>query len=438
MYNVFFLTLGCSKNEVDTSLMQNVLDSKKFLVSKNINDSEVIVINTCAFIDSAKEESIDTILEAATYKKTAKCKKIILAGCLAQRYPEDLLNEIPEIDGILGTGNLLELNDVINSALIGEKAISIDNINSEFLEGYKKKDVNTTEYIKISEGCNNNCSYCIIPKLRGRNRSRKIEDIYDEVNYLVKNGTREIILIAQNTTDYGIDNYGDYKLHSLISKLSEIEKLKWIRVMYLYPDNFTDELIEEFKTNEKLLKYVDIPLQHVSDHILKEMNRKTNKFEIESLLTKLRLKVPNIVIRTTLIIGFPGETESDFNELLDFIENFKFDKLGAFTYSREEGTSAYNMTSQIDEDIKLSRRDKLLDSQQYISSSLLMKNVNKTFEVLVEERESDNIYTGRTYMDSPEIDGVVYIETSENLNIGDFVKVKVKESLEYDLIGELL
>ncbi|RVU54166.1 30S ribosomal protein S12 methylthiotransferase RimO [Anaerosphaera multitolerans] len=438
MNSVFFITLGCSKNDVDTSLMGSVLDNKKYYVADNVLEANIIIINTCGFIDAAKEESIDTIFNTLKYKEHGNCKKIILAGCLAQRYSNELLEEIPEVDGIIGTGNISDLNEIIDSTLLDKKPIKIKNLNSDYLEGYRKKNILRTEYVKISEGCNNNCSYCIIPKLRGKNRSRKIEDIYNEVQYLVDNGTREVILIAQNTTDYGIDNYGEYKLRDLISKLSEINKLEWIRVMYLYPDNFTDELIEEFKTNDKLLKYVDIPLQHVSDNVLTKMNRKTNKSNIYRLIRKLRLEIPNLIIRTTFIVGFPGETEDDFNELIDFIEVNKFDKLGAFTYSHEEDTKAYFLENQISEEVKKSRLDKLMAVQQYISNDLLSEKIGKTFKALIEEKEDNNLYIARTYMDAPEIDGIVYINTDKFLDIGDFVTVKINESLDFDLIGELI
>lgn len=442
MNSVNFVTLGCSKNEVDTSLMKSVLNEKKYEVTEDVREAKIIIVNTCGFIDSAKEESIETILEAAKFKdqEFGKCEKLILAGCLAQRYPEDLLEAMPEVDGILGTGNIKDINTFLDEILEDTKVIKVDNINDEYLEGYKKdrEYISKTEYVKISEGCNNNCTYCIIPKLRGKNRSRNIEDILDEINYLADNGTEEIILIAQNTTDYGIDNYKEYKLHELINKISKIEKIKWIRVMYLYPDNFTKDLIKEFKNNDKLVKYVDIPLQHVNNHVLKNMNRKTNKEDISYLISKLREDVEEIVIRTTFIVGFPGETEEDFEELLDFIKDNPLDKVGAFKYSKEEDTKAYSMEEQIDEDIKEDRLNRLMEEQQVISERLLEKNIGKILDIIIEEKASDKTYIGRSYMDSPEIDGIVYVNTEKELEIGSFVKVKIDETLEYDLIGEII
>lgn len=442
MNNINFVTLGCSKNEVDTSLMKSVLDSDKYAVTEDVREANIIVVNTCGFIDSAKEESIETILECAKFKdeEYGKCDKLILAGCLAQRYSSELLEEMPEVDGILGTGNIKDLNTFLNTVLEDEKVIKADNINDEYLEGYRKEKgtILKTEYVKISEGCNNNCTYCIIPKLRGKNRSRDINSIVEEVKYLADNGTEEVILIAQNTTDYGIDNYKEYKLHELIKEVSKIEKIKWIRVMYLYPDHFTKELVDEFVNNKKLLKYVDIPLQHISDNVLKNMNRRTNKEDIISLIKNLRENVKDIVIRTTFIVGFPGETEEDFKELTNFIRENPLDKVGAFKYSQEEDTIACSMDSQIDEEVKEDRLNKLMEVQQEISESLLEKNIGRTLEVLVEEVASDNLFIGRSYMDSPEIDGVVYINSDKKLSLGSFVKVKIKETLEYDLIGDLI
>ena len=442
MNSINFVTLGCSKNEVDTSLMKTVLDKEKYTVVDNATQADIIIVNTCGFIDSAKEESIETVLEAAKYKDSdfGNCKKLILAGCLAQRYPEELLEAMPEVDGILGTGNISDINNFLDDIFEEDKVIKADNINDKYLEGYRKdkNDILKTEYVKISEGCNNNCTYCIIPKLRGKNRSRNIEDIFDEVKYLAENGTEEVILIAQNTTDYGIDNYKEYKLHELIHRISGIEKIKWIRVMYLYPDHFTDKLINEFKNNSKLLKYVDIPLQHVNDNVLKQMNRKTNKEDIVNLIKKLRSEVDGMVIRTTFIVGFPGETEEDFKELMEFIKDNPLDKVGVFKYSQEEDTKAYYMENQVDEEIKEQRLNELMEEQQIISENLLEKNIGRELEILIEEKASDDTYIGRSYMDSPEIDGVVYVNTDNDLKIGSFVKVAVKETLEYDLIGELI
>lgn len=435
MNSVKIVTLGCSKNEVDSSCMMSILDKNRYSVENDPQKADIIIVNTCGFIDAAKEESIDTILQMAKYKETGSCKKMILSGCLAQRYPEELLKEIPEADGIIGTGNISQINDILDRSIDGERVIKVDNINSPYLEGIKKEKVNITEYVKISEGCNNNCSYCIIPKLRGKNRSRRIEDIYEEVSYLAKNGAREIILIAQNTTDYGIDLYGRYSLSKLIKEISKINDIKWIRVLYLYPDHFTDELINEFINNDKLVKYVDIPLQHYSDHVLKLMDRHTDKEHIKNLIEKLR-KIKGLVIRTTFIVGFPGESEEDFNILREFINTYKFDKLGVFTYSREESTKANNLNEQIDEDVKEYRRDIIMEDQLKISERLLEDKIGQVLQVLIEEKIEDNLYAGRSYLDSPYIDGVIYVNSNKNLSINSFINVKVTSSMEYDLIGD--
>lgn len=438
MNNVHIVTLGCSKNDVDSSMMYSLLDKDKYKMVENPNEADILIVNTCGFIDAAKEESIDTILESVEYKNEGRCKKVLLSGCLAQRYPEELIKEIPEIDGILGTGNIEYINELLDRSLSGDLFVKTDNLNSAYLEGIRKEKVNTTEYVKISEGCNNNCSYCIIPSLRGKNRSRKIEAVYKEVEYLVSKGAREIILIAQNTTDYGIDLYSKYSLANLIREISKIEELKWIRVLYLYPDHFTDDLIEEFKNNDKLVNYVDMPLQHISDNVLKNMNRKTSKDHIIKTLKNLRKSVPDIVIRTTFIVGFPGENQEDFDQLVDFIEDIKFDKLGVFEYSREEGTRAASLDEQIPDNIKEERKNEIMAIQSDISGEILSKNLGKTFEVLIEEKIDDNNYVGRTYMDSPEIDGVTYVQSDKELEIGDFVQVEIIDSLDYDLVGELI
>lgn len=438
MNNVHIVTLGCSKNDVDSSMMYSLLDKNKYQMVNEPSQADILIVNTCGFIDAAKEESIDTILESVEYKNEGRCKKVLLSGCLAQRYPEELIKEIPEIDGIIGTGNIDYINELLDRSLAGNVFIKTDNLNSAYIEGITKEVVNTTEYVKISEGCNNNCSYCIIPSLRGKNRSRKIEDIYSEVEYLVSKGAREIILIAQNTTDYGIDLYSKYSLAKLIKEISKIEDLKWIRVLYLYPDHFTEELIEEFKNNDKLVNYVDMPLQHISDDVLKRMNRKTSKEHIIKTLKNLRKSVPDIVIRTTFIVGFPGESDDDFNQLVDFIEDIKFDKLGVFEYSKEEGTRAASLDEQISDSIKEERKNEIMAIQSEISAEILSKKIGKRLEVLIEEEVDEENYVGRTYMDSPEIDGVTYVHSAKNLEIGSFVKVDVVDSLDYDLVGEII
>lgn len=436
--NVYFTTLGCSKNDVDTDVMRTILEKKNYNSVYSPDMADIIVINTCGFIESAKEESINEIFEMTQYKSQGD-KKILVSGCLAQRYSNELLEQIPEIDGILGTGQIKNIEQYIAQLELGNKVNETGDIDADIEEGIFKTNANVSEYVKIGEGCNNFCSYCIIPKLRGRNRSRKIENIYKEVENLAKRGTREVILIAQNTTDYGIDNYGEHSLAKLVNKLEEIEELKWIRVLYLYPDNFTDNLIESFKNNKKLLPYVDIPLQHVNDEVLKNMNRSTNKKDIISLIDKLRKEIPNIIIRSTFIIGFPGETNEQFMELVDFLKEMKLDRVGVFEYSREEDTIAYNFDNQIDKKTKSDRKDYIMNVQEKISFENMEGHLGQILEVLVEEI-NDDVIVGRSYMDSPEIDGVVYINTDEkvdNINIGEFVYVKIIDVMEHDMIGEL-
>src|SRR5690606_38221826 len=303
----------------------------------DLEEANIIVVNTCGFIEAAKEESIETIWEMTKYKHEGNCEYLLLAGCLAQRYSNELIDEIEDIDAIIGTGNIKELNDTLKELDSNKnKVVKIDNVNDLYIENVERINFNTTAYVRISEGCDNHCTYCIIPKLRGKHRSRKIEDIINEVNYLVDNGVKEVILIAQNTSDYGIDLYGEYYLYKLLNRLNKINELKWIRVLYLYPDNFSDDLIKSIRDNDKVVKYVDIPLQHISDEVLKKMNRRTSKQNVEDLIMKLRNEIPEILIRTTFIVGFPGETNEDFNELYDFIKEIRFDRLGVFTYSQEE------------------------------------------------------------------------------------------------------
>ncbi|MBU5437646.1 30S ribosomal protein S12 methylthiotransferase RimO [Tissierella sp. MSJ-40] len=433
---VSIVTLGCSKNEIDSELMTSLLKGSDYEIVSNLEEAEIIIVNTCGFIDMAKEESIETIWEMTKYKEEGDCKYLILSGCLAERYSKELMEEIEEVDGIIGTGNVKEIVNVIKK-LEKEKITKVGNVDVDYLEEVKRINFSKTAYVKISEGCNNFCTYCIIPKLRGKYRSRKIEDIVREVEYLVSNGVEEIILIGQNTSDYGIDLYNRYNLNELLDRLNLVEDLKWIRILYLYPDNFSNELISAIRDNDKVLKYVDIPLQHINNEILKRMNRKTSKEDIVLLIKRLREEIPEIVIRTTFIVGFPGETEEEFKELYDFVSQVKFDRLGVFTYSQEEDTPAYKLPNQIEEYIKIQRRDKIMEIQKDISEDLMSKNVGELYEVLIEEEVGDNVYIGRSYMDSPEIDGVVYVTANNKLELGSFVKVKITDYLEYDLIGEM-
>ncbi|CAK7043716.1 30S ribosomal protein S12 methylthiotransferase RimO [Tissierella sp.] len=436
---VYIITLGCSKNEIDSELMISIMKDNNYEVADTSDEADIIIVNTCGFIEKAKEESIETIWEMTRYKNEGNCKYLILAGCLAQRYSQELMDEIPDIDAIIGTGNIRDISSVVKELdLKSEKIKKIDNIDTDYLEDIKRINFNTTEYVRISEGCDNFCTYCIIPKLRGKHRSRQIEDIIKEVKYLAANGVKEVILIGQNTSDYGIDLYGEYSLYKLLDELNSIDSISWIRILYLYPDNFNDNLINSIKNNQKVVKYVDIPLQHINDNVLKKMNRRTSKEDITSLINKLRKEIPEIVIRTTFIVGFPGETDDDFNELLSFIKDIRFERLGVFTYSKEEDTPAYSFPDQVPEEIKEYRRDKIMEAQKDISEDIMMSKVGKVFDVLVEEYSEGHTYIGRAYMDSPEIDGVVYINSMEEIALGSFAEVKITDYLEYDLIGEVI
>ncbi|WP_313756514.1 30S ribosomal protein S12 methylthiotransferase RimO [Tissierella sp.] len=436
---IYVVTLGCSKNEIDSELMISILRESNYIVASSLEEADTIIVNTCGFIEKAKEESIETIWEMIRYKNEGNCKYLILAGCLAERYSQELMDEIPDIDAVIGTGNIKDISLVIKELELKSQRIKkTGNIDVDYLEEVKRINFNITEYVRISEGCDNFCTYCIIPRLRGKHRSRKMEDIIEEVKYLASNGVKEIILIGQNTSDYGIDLYGEYSLYKLLDELNNIDGITWIRLLYLYPDNFNDNLIKSIKNNQKVVKYVDIPLQHVNNNVLKKMNRRTSKENIILLIDKLRKEIPEIIIRTTFIVGFPGETEEHFNDLLNFIKNIKFERLGVFTYSQEEDTPAYDLPNQVSQEIKEYRRDKVMELQKDISEDIMMSKVGKTFNVLIEELCGNNTYVGRTYMDSPEIDGVVYVNSIKKLQIGDFIKVKVTDYLEYDLIGEVI
>ncbi|TJX67064.1 30S ribosomal protein S12 methylthiotransferase RimO [Soehngenia saccharolytica] len=432
---IYFETLGCSKNEVDTNIMKSMLDKNLYEITENEKNADIIVVNTCGFIEAAKIESIDAILDLTRLKQYGSCKYLVLTGCLAQRYPDELISEMPEIDAIIGTGNINKINEILNDLDTNEKKVIVDNINNIYPENIKREIDSFVQYVKISEGCNNNCTYCVIPKLRGKNRSRKIEDIISEIKYLVNNNVKEIILIAQNTTDYGIDLYGDYRLYELLNEIEKIEGDFLVRLMYLYPDHIDDKLISSIKSNTKIAKYLDIPLQHINNNVLKAMNRRTNKESIVHLIEKLRKEIPEVIIRTTFIVGFPGETEDDFNELYDFIQKIKFDKLGVFPYSREEGTTSFNYPNQIDEEVKLDRLERIMQVQKQISNELLRNKIGKTYRVLVDNEIENGLYEGRSYMDSPEIDGVIFIQSSSPLQLGQFINVHIVDSIEYDLMG---
>lgn len=437
MKQVSIVTLGCSKNDIDSGQMRGVLDESRFAFTDQVTEAEVIVVNTCGFIDAAKEESIDTILDLAKLKESGKLETLLLAGCLAQRYPDELLEAIPEADGIIGPGHIRSINEAILKAENHEKPIYAAALENDYIEDARREEVSVTEYVKISEGCNNRCAYCIIPYLKGNNRSRSMEHIVDEIRHLVERGTREVILIGQNTTDYGIDLYGRYALVDLLKELRSIEDLRWVRILYAYPDHFDDELIEEMRDNPKILPYIDIPIQHVADPVLKRMNRKTDRRAIESLITRLRRAMPEIAIRSTFLLGFPGEREEDFQEVLDFLNDYPLERAGAFAYSREEGTPAAAMADQIPDDVKEARVEAFMAAQMEQSEQLMEKQIGRVLEVLVTEVTEDGAI-GRSYLDAPDIDGMVLIYSNENLAVGDFIKVEITESTAYDLGGDYI
>mgnify|MGYP004519249701 FL=1 len=436
---VGFVSLGCPKNLLNTEVMlAKLVDHGMELVAEDI-EADVIVINTCAFIESAKNEAIENILDIAWLKKNRSLKGIVVTGCLPQRYREEIFKEMPEVNCILGTGSLDDICEAVEIAYKGGTFSSFGNIDKVALGG--ERVVTTPEYfayVQIAEGCDNFCSYCVIPSIRGRFRSRNMTEIVDEVKDLASIGVREVCLVAQDTTRYGEDIYGTYALDSLIEEISKIDEIKWIRVLYCYPDRITDGLIEEFKTNDKLLKYIDMPIQHINDDILSAMNRRDTSAGIKSIIDKLRREIPGIVIRTTVIVGFPGETEKQYKELRDFIKETKFERLGVFEYSREEGTPAYDMPNQVPESVKKKRMEAIMSDQNRIHNDFNAKFVGSELEVLCEgyDEVSESFY-GRSYADAPDIDGKIYFSSPKRIREGEFVKVAVTEVIDYDLVGKL-
>ena len=438
-------SLGCPKNFVDTEVICGILREKGYQISGKIDNSDMVIVNTCSFIRDAVEESIEEILNLVKLKKEGKIKHIIVTGCLPQRYKDDNLSqELPEVDAFLGTGDLLEIDKVTKNILQGEQIYKVSPKPNFLYNHNTPRTILTPQhyaYIKISEGCQNNCSYCLIPKLRGNHRSRKMEDIIEEVKRLSeKQNLSEIVLIGQDTTLYGIDLYGEYKLAELLKKLSllKLKNLKWIRLLYTHPVHYNDELIEVVASYPKICSYLDLPLQHISDKILGRMNRPIEKSKVISLINKLRDRIPNLTLRTTFIVGFPGETDKDFEELLSFVKEFRFERLGAFIFSREEGTPAYDFPRQIPMRIKKERLKELMLTQQSISKEINSSYIGKEVKVLVDEIQSGEpkIAIGRTKGDAPEIDGKVVIR-GDKIQVGKFIKVKVTEASEYDLVGEI-
>ncbi|MDF2520063.1 MAG: ribosomal protein methylthiotransferase RimO [Clostridia bacterium] len=436
-FKVALVSLGCSKNLVDSEVMLNILAGNKYKLTNKAEEADVIIVNTCGFIESAKQESIDSIIEMGQLKSNGKCKVLIASGCLAERYKEELMNEMPELDAVIGTGDYKNILEVIDEAMQGSKVVKFGH--QEQVDIHELPRVISTggasTFLKIAEGCDNRCTYCIIPKLRGKYRSRRFEDIVKEAALLAKQGIKEFNIIAQDTTRYGMDLYGEYRIAELLQEISKIEGIEWIRILYSYPDEFDDKLIDVIADNKKICKYLDIPIQHASNKILKRMGRRTTKEEILELIKKLRKRIPEITLRTSLIVGFPGETDEDFKELLDFVKEVRFDRLGVFTYSREEDTPAYGMEEQIDEEIKLKRQERIMLLQSDISYDNNQKMVGKIVEVLVEGKEH-NKYYGRSGKDAPEIDGNVYFSSKAKYKPGDFTHVLIKEAAEYDLVGE--
>lgn len=440
MRKVLFISLGCDKNLADSEEMLGMLVENGYTLTNDETEAEVIVVNTCAFIHDAKEESINSILEMARYKTEGVLKALLVTGCLAQRYKEEIIEEIPEVDAVLGTTSFGDIIKALDKVFAGERYLEFKDING--LTEISKKRVLTTGgyygYLKIAEGCDKRCTYCIIPKLRGNYRSIPMEQLISQAEYLAEQGVRELILVAQETTVYGKDLYQEKCLHKLLKELCKIPGIQWIRILYCYPEEIYPELIQTMKEEKKICHYLDLPIQHCSDKILKKMGRRTTKQELIDIVTLLRKKIPDIVLRTTLITGFPGETEEDHEELMEFIDTMEFDRLGVFTYSAEEDTPAANMPNQIAEEVKEDRQAELMELQQEISIDKGNDKIGTCVEVMIEGKVADeNAYVGRTYGDAPNVDGYIFINTDTELMSGDFARVHVTGALEYDLIGEL-
>lgn len=441
MRKILFISLGCDKNLVDSEEMLGLLAKHGYQIIDDETCADIIVINTCCFIGDAKEESIQTILEMAEYRKAGSCKVLAVTGCLAQRYQEEIAKEIPEVDVVLGTTAVEEMIEALDAALSGshyEKYADLD-----YLPQIPAKRILTTgghyAYLKIAEGCDKHCTYCIIPKLRGRYRSVPMERLLEQARTLAEEGVRELILVAQETTIYGQDLYGEKSLHRLLEQICKIPELTWIRVMYCYPEELYPELIDTIRREPKICHYLDIPIQHASDRILKRMGRRTSRSELEQMITGLRREIPDIVLRTTLITGFPGETQADHEELLEFVQAMQFDRLGVFAYSPEEDTPAAVMEDQIPEEVKEARRAELMELQQEISMRKGEARIGQTLFCMVEGAiPQESAYVARTYADAPDVDGYLFVNTGEPLMSGDFVSVEVTEAMEYDLIGNLI
>ncbi|WP_204612667.1 30S ribosomal protein S12 methylthiotransferase RimO [Defluviitalea raffinosedens] len=438
---IAFVSLGCDKNLVDSEVMLGLLQKSGFVLISDESQADVLVVNTCCFIQDAKEESIESILEMAQYKKTGNCKALIVTGCMAERYKDEILSEIPEVDGVVGTTGYESIVEVVEEILQGKKIQMFSDVNAKTSENYQRvlSTAGYFAYLKIAEGCDNRCTYCIIPQLRGKYRSRSMESLISEAKTLASQGVKELILVAQDTTRYGIDLYGEKKLPQLLKELCKIDDLKWIRLLYCYPEEITDELIDVIAEEEKVCSYLDMPIQHANTSILKRMGRRSTKEDLIHLINKLRKRIPDICLRTTLIVGFPGETDEEYEDLVQFVKDMKFDRLGVFTYSKEEGTPAAKMRGQIPKKIKEFRKDKIMKLQQAICEEKSAQCVGRTLEVIIDGKlPEENVYCGRTYRDAPEIDGMVFVSADEDLLSGDFIKASITSSNEYDLIGRIV
>lgn len=437
---ILFISLGCDKNLVDSEVMLGLLASRGYEMIDDEQEADIIVVNTCCFIHDAKQESVDNILEMAEYKKTGKLKALIVTGCLAERYRQEIIDEIPEVDAVLGTTAYDKILDAVDEALEGKHFLEMEDLQALPVVDTKRQITTGGHfaYMKIAEGCDKHCTYCIIPKIRGTYRSVPMEQLIKEAEELAAQGVKELILVAQETTLYGKDLYGEKSLHKLLKELCKVSGIQWIRILYCYPEEITDELIQVIKEEPKICHYLDLPIQHANDEILKRMGRRTSKQELIDIVTKLRKEIPDICLRTTLITGFPGETKEQHQELVEFVDEMEFDRLGVFTYSPEEDTPAATMPDQIDEEVKLERQAELMELQQEIAFDTAENMIGREMLVMIEGKIADEpAYVGRTYRDAPKVDGLIFVETGELLMSGDFAKVTVTGAEEYDLIGGL-
>ena len=438
--NLLFISLGCDKNLVDTEKMLGILGKEGYSFVDDENEADIVVVNTCCFIGDAKEESINTILQMAELKKNGRLKALIVTGCLAQRYKQEIIDEIPEVDAILGTTSYEAVGAAIREVMDGETPEIFESIDAPVSTATERLITTGGHYafLKIAEGCDKRCTYCIIPHLRGKYRSVPMEQLVREAEELAEKGVKELILVAQETTLYGKDLYGEKKLPELLRRLAAVSGIQWIRLQYCYPEEITDELIETIRTEEKVCHYLDIPIQHASDNVLRRMGRRTNQAQLREMISKLRTAIPDIALRTTMIAGFPGETEEDHEEVMRFVDEMEFERVGVFTYSAEEDTPAYSYPDQIPEEVKEERRADVMELQQEIAFEHCENMVGKVLDVMIEGKVADEpAYVGRTYMDAPNVDGLIFVNADEMLMSGDFVRVKVTGANEYDLIGEV-